>query len=161
MRCCFCRLYGWGQIRLRSFIRFFCILSARYCAFPLALKWKVEGAENLHKFRPCVLVLNHQSFLDIHFVHWQLPSRRNNKCKKMLLKYMPFFGWLCCLSKNSLHQACGTSAAKESVEIMIQRMKHYEVGKILHFCYYSILTLPLLSRQIRCFSHRELEILTV
>ena len=105
----------------------FFVFYHKVLCFFVGIELEVEGSENLHKFRPCVLVLNHQSFLDSILFTGNCPPGVIISAKNAL-KYMPFFGWVCCLCKTVFIKR-GTSAAKESVEIMIQRMKQYEVGK--------------------------------
>ena len=96
-------LYVYGKV--------FCRGLARMMGWSI----EVENRERLEAFRPCVIVANHQSFLDVVTFGAIFP-RRTVSAGKREIGRIPIFGWFYRLSGNLIIDRAHARSALESLE---------------------------------------------
>lgn len=91
--------------------------------------WRVE-AENrdrLEAFRPCVIVANHQSFLDVVTFGSIFPSRTVSAGKREIGK-IPIFGWFYRLSGNLIIDRGDARQARGSLDTAAAAMRDEKIA---------------------------------
>ena len=84
----------------------------------------VEGEEHLSSNRPCVIIGNHQTELDILFLGAVFPRYCSVTAKKSL-KYTPFLGWFMILSGTVFLDRARRDQAVKAFEGAAQEMKQH------------------------------------
>lgn len=95
-----------------------------FCAvFAKAMGWRVEVAhrERLEECRPCVIVANHQSFLDV-VTFGSIFPRRTVSAGKREIGRIPMFGWFFRLSGNLVIDRAHARSAHDTLEAAAQAM---------------------------------------
>src|SRR5260370_7672648 len=88
---------------------------------------EVENRERLEAFRPCVIVANHQSFLDVVTFGAIFP-RRTVSAGKREIGRIPIFGWFYRLSGNLIIDRAYARSALESLEQAAQTMAEEKIA---------------------------------
>jgi 1-acyl-sn-glycerol-3-phosphate acyltransferase len=96
-------LYVYGRVFCRGLVRM------------MGWSIEVENRERLEAFRPCVIVGNHQSFLDVVTFGAVFP-RRTVSAGKREIGRIPIFGWFYRLSGNLIIDRAHARSALESLE---------------------------------------------
>ena len=96
-------LYVYGRVFCRGLVRI------------MGWSIEVEDRERLEAFRPCVIVGNHQSFLDVVTFGAVFP-RRTVSAGKREIGRIPIFGWFYRLSGNLIIDRAHARSALESLE---------------------------------------------
>lgn len=91
--------------------------------------WRVEAEnrERLEAFRPCVIVANHQSFLDVVTFGSVFPRRTVSAGKREIGK-IPIFGWFYRLSGNLIIDRGDARQARGSLEIAAEAMRSRKIA---------------------------------
>jgi 1-acyl-sn-glycerol-3-phosphate acyltransferase len=95
-----------------------------FCAvFAKAMGWRVqvEHRERLEECRPCVIVANHQSFLDVVTFGSFFP-RRTVSAGKREIGRIPVFGWFYRLSGNLVIDRAHARSAHDTLEAAAHAM---------------------------------------
>jgi 1-acyl-sn-glycerol-3-phosphate acyltransferase len=87
----------------------------------------VENRERLEVFRPCVIVANHQSFLDVVTFGAVFP-RRTVSAGKREIGRIPIFGWFYRLSGNLIIDRAHARSALESLEQAARTMAEEKIA---------------------------------
>jgi 1-acyl-sn-glycerol-3-phosphate acyltransferase len=108
-------LYVYGKI--------FC----RGLAKMLGWSVEVENRSRLEAFRPCVLVANHQSFLDVVTYGSVFPRRTVSAGKREIGK-IPVFGWFYRLSGNLIIDRSDARQARDSLQAAAEAMREEKIA---------------------------------
>ncbi len=108
-------LYVYGKV--------FCRGLARMMGWSI----EVENRERLEAFRPCVIVANHQSFLDVVTFGAIFP-RRTVSAGKREIGRIPIFGWFYRLSGNLIIDRAHARSALESLEQAARTMAEEKIA---------------------------------
>src|SRR5713101_9433324 len=103
-------LYVYGKV--------FCRGLARMMGWSI----EVENRERLEAFRPCVIVANHQSFLDVVTFGAIFPRRTVSAGKREIGK-IPIFGWFYRLSGNLIIDRSDARQARDSLSAATAAMR--------------------------------------
>src|SRR6266545_7169186 len=103
-------LYVYGKV--------FCRGLARMMGWSI----EVEDRERLEAFRPCVIVANHQSFLDVVTFGAVFPRRTVSAGKREIGK-IPIFGWFYRLSGNLIIDRGDARQARDSLQAAAEAMR--------------------------------------
>lgn len=110
-------------------------LAGRAMHYPLSLiagiKYTVQGAEKLEATRPCVIVSNHQSTLDMVTMGRVFPSRCVVIGKKEILR-IPFIGWFFYIAGNYAVDRKNHSSAMGTMGRVSERMKKEDTALWLY-----------------------------
>jgi 1-acyl-sn-glycerol-3-phosphate acyltransferase len=108
-------LHLYGQVFCRSLVRL--------------MGWRVEAdhPERLEAFRPCVIVANHQSFLDV-VTFGSIFPRRTVSAGKREIGRIPVFGLFYRLSGNLIIDRAHARSAHESLEGAAQAMREEKIA---------------------------------
>ena len=87
----------------------------------------VEHRERLEAFRPCVIVANHQSFLDVVTFGSVFP-RRTVSAGKREIGRIPIFGWFYRLSGNLIIDRADARSALHSLEAAAETMRKEKIA---------------------------------
>jgi len=87
----------------------------------------VQNREWLEAHRPCVIVANHQSFLDVVTFGAIFPSRTVSAGKREIGR-IPIFGWFYRLSGNLIIDRAHARSALESLEGAAQTMRSEKIA---------------------------------
>lgn len=71
----------------------------RWMQIPLGFRLEIEGEEHLYETRPCIYLVNHQSYFDAPVLAGLYPDRTVVIGKKEL-RWIPLFGWLFAVTGN-------------------------------------------------------------
>jgi 1-acyl-sn-glycerol-3-phosphate acyltransferase len=108
-------LYVYGRVFCRGLVRM------------MGWSIEVEDRERLEAFRPCVIVGNHQSFLDIVTFGAVFP-RRTVSAGKREIGRIPIFGWFYRLSGNLIIDRAHARSALESLEQAARTMAEEKIA---------------------------------
>src|SRR5216683_4225580 len=108
-------LYVYGKV--------FCRGLARMMGWSI----EVENRERLEAFRPCVIVANHQSFLDVVTFGAVFP-RRTVSAGKREIGRIPIFGWFYRLSGNLIIDRSDARQARDSLEKAAEAMRAEKIA---------------------------------
>lgn len=108
-------LYVYGKV--------FCRGLARMMGWSI----EVENRERLEALRPCVVVANHQSFLDVVTFGAVFP-RRTVSAGKREIGRIPIFGWFYRLSGNLIIDRAHARSALESLEQAARTMAEEKIA---------------------------------
>lgn len=102
-------LYVYGKVFCRGLTRM--------------MGWQVvvENRERMESFRPCVIVSNHQSFLDVVTFGSVFPHRTVSAGKREIGK-IPIFGWFYRLSGNLIIDRSDARQARDSLQAAAEAM---------------------------------------
>jgi len=103
---------------LYVFGRVFCRGLTRMMGWRVA----VENRDRLEAFRPCVIIGNHQSFLDVVIFGSVFPRRTVSAGKREIGK-IPIFGWFYRLSGNLIIDRGDARQARDSLQAAAQAMR--------------------------------------
>lgn len=94
-----------------------------------AMRWRieVEGRDRLLAYRPCVIVGNHQSFLDVVTFGSIFPPGTVSAGKREIGK-IPIFGWFYRLSGNLIIDREHGRSALKSLEAAAQAMREEKIA---------------------------------
>ncbi|MEP7131692.1 MAG: lysophospholipid acyltransferase family protein [Acidobacteriota bacterium] len=108
-------LYWFGRVFCRGLTRM--------------MGWSVEPdrSERLRELRPCVIVGNHQSFLDVVTFGSIFPPRTVSAGKREIGK-IPVFGWFYRLSGNLIIDRAHARSALASLEAAAQTMRKEKIA---------------------------------
>ncbi|HTD52864.1 MAG TPA: lysophospholipid acyltransferase family protein [Thermoanaerobaculia bacterium] len=108
-------LYVYGKVFCRGLARM--------------MGWSIEvgDRERLEAFRPCVIVGNHQSFLDVVTFGAVFP-RRTVSAGKREIGRIPIFGWFYRLSGNLIIDRAHARSALESLEQAARTMREEKIA---------------------------------
>src|SRR5215470_7504592 len=108
-------LYVYGRIFCRGLTRM--------------MGWKIEvdGREELERYRPCVIVGNHQSFLDVVTFGSIFPKRTVSAGKRQIGK-IPVFGWFYRLSGNLIIDREDARSAHDSLEAAVETIRSEKIS---------------------------------
>jgi 1-acyl-sn-glycerol-3-phosphate acyltransferase len=108
-------LYWYGRIFCRGLVRM--------------MGWRVEPdrPERLRDFRPCVIVGNHQSFLDVVTLGSIFPPRTVSAGKREIDR-IPVFGWFYRLSGNLIIDRAHARSALASLEAAAEAMRSEKIA---------------------------------
>lgn len=88
---------------------------------------EVENREGLEAFRPCVIVGNHQSFLDVATFGSVFPHRTVSAGKREIGK-IPVFGWFYKLSGNLIIDRSDARQAHGSLDVAAAAMRDEKIA---------------------------------
>jgi 1-acyl-sn-glycerol-3-phosphate acyltransferase len=108
-------LYVYGKVFCRGLVRM------------MGWSIEVEDRERLEAFRPCVIVGNHQSFLDVVTFGAVFP-RRTVSAGKREIGRIPIFGWFYRLSGNLIIDRAHARSALESLEQAARTMREEKIA---------------------------------
>jgi 1-acyl-sn-glycerol-3-phosphate acyltransferase len=108
---------------LYVFGRVFCRGLARMMGWSV----EVENRDRLEAFRPCVIVGNHQSFLDVVTFGSVFPRRTVSAGKKEIGK-IPIFGWFYRLSGNLIIHRDDARQARDSLSAAAEAMRSERIA---------------------------------
>lgn len=108
-------LYVFGKV--------FCNVFAR------AMRWRVEveHRERLEEQRPCVIVANHQSFLDV-VTFGSIFPRRTVSAGKREIGRIPVFGWFYRLSGNLIIDRDHARSARDSLAAAAEAIREEKIS---------------------------------
>ena len=108
-------LYVYGKVFCRGLTRM--------------MGWEVEvqDRDRLEGFRPCVIVGNHQSFLDVVTFGSIFPRRTVSAGKREIGK-IPIFGWFYRLSGNLIIDRSDARQARDSLEKAAEAMRAEKIA---------------------------------
>ena len=108
-------LYVYGKVFCRGLVRM--------------MGWRidVENREWLEELRPCVIVANHQSFLDV-VTFGSIFPRRTVSAGKREIGRIPIFGWFYRLSGNLIIDRAHARSALESLEEAARTMREEKIA---------------------------------
>jgi len=108
-------LYVYGRVFCRGLTRM--------------MGWEVEvqNRDRLEAFRPCVIVGNHQSFLDVVTFGSIFPRRTVSAGKREIGK-IPIFGWFYRLSGNLIIDRSDARQARDSLEKAAEAMRAEKIA---------------------------------
>ena len=108
-------LYVYGKVFCRGLTRM--------------MRWRidVQNRKWLEAYRPCVIVGNHQSFLDVVTFGAIFPSRTVSAGKREIGR-IPIFGWFYRLSGNLIIDRAHARSALESLEEAAQTMRAEKIA---------------------------------
>jgi 1-acyl-sn-glycerol-3-phosphate acyltransferase len=108
-------LYVYGKVFCRGLTRM--------------MRWtvEVENRERMEAFRPCVIVANHQSFLDVVTFGSVFPRRTVSAGKREIGK-IPIFGWFYRLSGNLIIDRGDARSALHSLEAAAETMRREKIA---------------------------------
>jgi 1-acyl-sn-glycerol-3-phosphate acyltransferase len=101
-----------------------------FCAvFAKAMGWRVEveHRERLEDCRPCVIVANHQSFLDV-VTYGSMFPRRTVSAGKREIGRIPLFGWFYRLSGNLVIDRSHARSAHDALEAAAKAMADEKIS---------------------------------
>jgi 1-acyl-sn-glycerol-3-phosphate acyltransferase len=87
----------------------------------------VENRDRMDAFRPCVIVSNHQSFLDVVTFGSVFPRRTVSAGKREIGK-IPIFGWFYRLSGNLIIDRSDARSALHSLEAAAETMRKEKIA---------------------------------
>ena len=108
-------LYVYGRVFCRGLTRM------------MGWRVEVENRDRLEAFRPCVIVGNHQSFLDVVTFGSVFPRRTASAGKREIGK-IPIFGWFYRLSGNLIIDRSDARQARDSLERAAQAMRAEKIA---------------------------------
>jgi 1-acyl-sn-glycerol-3-phosphate acyltransferase len=88
---------------------------------------EVENRERMEAFRPCVIVANHQSFLDVVTFGSVFPRMTVSAGKREIGK-IPIFGWFYRLSGNLVTDRSDARQARDSLEKAAESMRAEKIA---------------------------------
>jgi 1-acyl-sn-glycerol-3-phosphate acyltransferase len=88
---------------------------------------EVENRDRMEAFRPCVIVANHQSFLDVVTFGSVFPRRTVSAGKREIGK-IPIFGWFYRLSGNLIIDRSDARSALHSLEAAAETMRKEKIA---------------------------------
>jgi 1-acyl-sn-glycerol-3-phosphate acyltransferase len=88
---------------------------------------EVQNRDRLEAFRPCVIVGNHQSFLDVVTFGSIFPRRTVSAGKREIGK-IPIFGWFYRLSGNLIIDRSDARQARDSLEKAAEAMRAEKIA---------------------------------
>jgi 1-acyl-sn-glycerol-3-phosphate acyltransferase len=108
-------LYVYGRVFCRGLTRM--------------MRWKVqaEGGEELERYRPCIIVANHQSFLDV-VTFGSIFPRRTVSAGKREIGRIPVFGLFYRLSGNLIIDRGHARSAHDSLEAAAHTMREDKIA---------------------------------
>src|SRR5215470_9944900 len=108
-------LYVYGRIFCRGLTRM--------------MGWKIEvdGREELERYRPCVIVGNHQSFLDV-VTFGSIFPRRTVSAGKREIGRIPVFGWFYRLSGNLIIDRGHARSALQSLDAAARTVRDEDLS---------------------------------
>lgn len=108
-------LYVYGRVFCRGLVRL--------------MRWRieVENRDWLEVFRPCVIVANHQSILDV-VTFGSIFPRRTVSAGKREIGRIPVFGWFYRLSGNLIIDRAHARSALESLEEAGKAMREEKIA---------------------------------
>jgi 1-acyl-sn-glycerol-3-phosphate acyltransferase len=108
-------LYIYGRVFCRGLVRM--------------MRWRVEvdHPDRLEKFRPCVIVANHQSFLDV-VTFGSIFPRRTVSAGKREIGRIPVFGLFYRLSGNLIIDRAHARSAHDSLEQIARTMREEKIA---------------------------------
>ena len=86
----------------------------------------VENRERMEAYRPCVIVANHQSFLDVVTYGAVFPRKTVSAGKKEIGK-IPIFGWFYRLSGNLIIDRSDARQARDSLAAAAEAMRDEKI----------------------------------
>ena len=86
----------------------------------------VENRERMEAYRPCVIVANHQSFLDVVTYGSVFPKKTVSAGKKEIGK-IPIFGWFYRLSGNLIIDRSDARQARDSLQAAAEAMRNEKI----------------------------------
>jgi 1-acyl-sn-glycerol-3-phosphate acyltransferase len=86
----------------------------------------VENRERMEALRPCVIVSNHQSFLDVVTFGSVFPRRTVSAGKREIGK-IPVFGWFYRLSGNLIIDRSDARQARDSLQAAAEAMRREKI----------------------------------
>ena len=104
----------WPKLRYHS-NQFFIFPFSRFACALIGVKLVVLNKENGEKYRPSILVGNHQTGLDFAIISRACPSGMLIVAKREL-KYIPIFGWFFSIAGNLLIDRSNPRGAKKQME---------------------------------------------
>ena len=108
-------LYVYGRVFCRGLVRM------------MGWRVEVENRERLEAFRPCVIVGNHQSFLDV-VTFGSIFPRRTVSAGKREIGRIPIFGWFYRLSGNLIIDRSDARQARDSLEAAAEAMRAEKIA---------------------------------
>jgi 1-acyl-sn-glycerol-3-phosphate acyltransferase len=108
-------LYVYGKVFCRGLTRM------------MGWKVEVENRERMEAFRPCVIVANHQSFLDVVTFGSVFP-RRTVSAGKREIGRIPVFGWFYRLSGNLIIDRSDARQARDSLQAAAEAMRSEKIA---------------------------------
>ncbi len=108
-------LYVYGRVFCRGLTRM------------MGWRVEVENRDRLEAFRPCVIVGNHQSFLDVVTFGSVFPRRTVSAGKREIGK-IPIFGWFYRLSGNLIIDRSDARQARDSLQAAAQAMRAEKIA---------------------------------
>ncbi len=108
-------LYVYGRVFCRGLTRL------------MGWRVEVENRERLEAFRPCVIVANHQSFLDVVTFGSVFPQRTVSAGKREIGR-IPVFGWFYRLSGNLIIDRGDARQARDSLEKAAEAMRSEKIA---------------------------------
>jgi 1-acyl-sn-glycerol-3-phosphate acyltransferase len=108
-------LYVYGKVFCRGLTRM------------MGWRVEVENRERLEAFRPCVIVGNHQSFLDVVTFGSVFPKRAVSAGKREIGR-IPIFGWFYRLSGNLIIDRSDARQARDSLEAAARAMREERIA---------------------------------
>ena len=107
-------LYVYGKVFCRGLTRM--------------MGWEVavENRERMEAFRPCVIVSNHQSILDVVMFGSVFPRKTVSAGKKEIGK-IPIFGWFYRLSGNLIIDRSDARQARDSLQAAAEAMRQEKI----------------------------------
>jgi 1-acyl-sn-glycerol-3-phosphate acyltransferase len=108
---------------LYMFGKVFCLVFAR------SMRWRVEveHRERLEECRPCVIVANHQSFLDV-VTFGSIFPRRTVSAGKREIGRIPVFGWFYRLSGNLIIDREHARSARDSLAAAAEAIRSEKIS---------------------------------
>ena len=86
----------------------------------------VENRERMEAYRPCVIVANHQSFLDVVTFGSIFPKKTVSAGKREIGK-IPIFGWFYRLSGNLIIDRSDARQARDSLQAAAEAMRKEKI----------------------------------
>jgi 1-acyl-sn-glycerol-3-phosphate acyltransferase len=108
-------LYVFGKVFCRVFVR------------AVGCKVSVDHAERLEACRPCVIVANHQSFVDVATFGSFFPPRTVSAGKREIGR-IPFFGWFYRLSGNLIIDREHARSALDSLAAAAETIRNEKIS---------------------------------
>jgi 1-acyl-sn-glycerol-3-phosphate acyltransferase len=111
----------------RQALYVFGLVFCRGLARMMGWRVEVEDRERLEAFRPCVIVGNHQSFLDVVTFGSAFPHRTVSAGKREIGK-IPVFGWFYKLSGNLIIDRGDARQARGSLDLAAAAMRDEKIA---------------------------------
>src|SRR5262249_55749517 len=86
----------------------------------------VQNRERMESFRPCVIVANHQSFLDV-VTHGSVFPRRTASAGKREIGKIPIVGWFYRLAGNLIIDRSDARQARDSLQAAAEAMRKEKI----------------------------------